>query len=70
VCTARGDLSKGKASPTLGNEALGSAEDKLLAQRPQGARVMHGEDGNLRCEGSAEPQIGKRGINSLGAICG
>jgi hypothetical protein len=31
---------------------------------------MHGEDGNLRCEGSAEPQIGKRGISSLGAICG
>ena len=42
--TARRDLSKGATGPTSGNEALGGREDEFLAQRPQEAGVVHGEE--------------------------
>jgi transposase len=39
------DLSEGQALTAWGNEALGSGEDELLAQRPQKACVVHREAG-------------------------
>jgi hypothetical protein len=39
----RRDLPEGRGCPTNGNEAPGRGEDKLLAQRSQEARVVHGE---------------------------
>ena len=39
----RRDLREGQALTAWDNEALGGGEDKLLAQRPQKARVVYGE---------------------------
>ena len=44
----RGLLAEIQALTTRGNEALGGGEDELLAQRPQKARVVHGEAGTGR----------------------
>jgi hypothetical protein len=40
-----GDLGEGQAGAVLGYEPLGGREDKLVAQRPQEAGVVHGAGG-------------------------
>jgi hypothetical protein len=40
-----GDLGEGQAGAVLGYEPLSGREDKLVAQRPQEAGVVHGAGG-------------------------
>ncbi len=43
----RRDLSEGRAGPARCHEAVDRGADRLLAQRPQEARVVHGEGGRV-----------------------
>jgi hypothetical protein len=43
----RRDLSEVRAGPARCHEAVGLGADRLLAQRPQEARVVHGEGGRV-----------------------
>jgi hypothetical protein len=43
----RRDLSEGRAGPARCQEAVGRGADRLLAQRLQEARMVHGEGGRV-----------------------